>query len=82
MILVEVYFNLFHRTYDFKVDETAPVGDIIGQMIHVIAQKERIPVGREPGFFMLGSLEQKKLFHPTTTLSENGVRSGMSLFLA
>ncbi|MCC8081519.1 MAG: EsaB/YukD family protein [Lachnospiraceae bacterium] len=81
MILVEVNFYMFHRTYDFKLDETIPVRDVVAQMVQVIAQKERIPVGRDAGLFMLGSLKRQKIFCSCTTLAENGIRSGETLFL-
>ncbi|MCD8361611.1 MAG: EsaB/YukD family protein [Lachnospiraceae bacterium] len=81
MILVEVCYRVLNRTYDFRVDETVPIGELVSQMVRSISQSERIPLAEDYGLFMLGDQSKREIFHPSSTLAENGVRSGATLFL-
>ena len=81
MILVELYFKELNQEYDANLDETLPVGSLIENLVELIAQKEHMPLAKQPGMFLLCDSERKRILHPQTTLSENGICAGQKLML-
>ena len=81
MILVEVYFKELNQEYDANLDETLPVGSLIDSLVELIAQKEHLTLAKQPGMFLMCDGEQKRILHPQTTLSENGICAGQKLLL-
>ena len=81
MILTAVYFAEMNQSYDFRLEESAPVGQLVEDMVSMIAQKERIPLSRRPGMFLLCSRKDARIFDPATSLAQNGVRSGDEIML-
>lgn len=81
MILVEVYFQELNQEYDVHVDETLVIGSVIDNMVELIAQKEHLTLSKQLGIFILCEPETKRILHPETTLSENGIHAGQRLLL-
>lgn len=81
MILVELYFQELNQQYDVNLDEMLPVGSIIDSLVELIAQKEHMVLAKDPGLFLLCDPATKRIFHPQTTLAENGIRAGKRLYL-
>lgn len=81
MILLELYFQELNQQYDVHLDETLPVGGLIDDLVELIAQKEHLTLSKNPGMFLLYDDSTKRIMHPQTTLSENGIRSGQRMIL-
>lgn len=81
MILINVAFAETDQEYDFKVDEQIPIEQVVEEMVTMIAEKEHYKVSKEPGLFLLCNPKTANIFSPMTTLSMNGVTSGMTLML-
>lgn len=81
MILVELFYQGLNQEYDVHIDETLPVGNLIESLAELIAQKEHLPLAKEPGLFLLCDFHSGRILHPKTTLAENGIGSGHRLLL-
>lgn len=81
MILISVTFAETEHEYDFKADENAFIGQVIEEMVTMIAEEEYYVLNRNPELFLLCNPETAQIFSPTATLSMNGVTSGTSLLL-
>ena len=81
MILLELYFQELNREYDVQLDESVPVEGLIDDLVELIAQKEHLTLGKNPGMFLLYDYATQRILHPKTTLSENGIQSGQRLVL-
>lgn len=81
MILAEVYFAEMNKSYDFRLEEDAPVGRLIEDMVAKIARLERIPLSKQPGFFLLCRKRDRRIFDHSVSLAGHGVRSGDELML-
>lgn len=81
MILTEVYFAEMNKSYDFRLEEDAPVGQLIEDMVSKIAQIERIPLSKHPGFFILCRKRDRRIFDHMISLAGHGVCSGDRLML-
>lgn len=82
MILVEVYVAELNRSYDFKLDETVAVEQVIEDMVGMISQKEYLSQSSQAGRFLLCSREKGRVLPLNSTLSAEGITSGSSLLLA
>ena len=81
MILLELYFQELNREYDVQLDESLPVGGLIDDLVELIAQKEHLTLDKNPGLFLMYDKANRRILHPHTTLSENGIQSGQQLVL-
>lgn len=81
MILINVAFAETDHEYDFKADEQAPIEQVIAEMITMIAEKEHYALDKKPGLFFLCNPENAQILSPETTLTVNGIQSGMTLLL-
>ena len=81
MILTEVYFAEMNKSYDFRLEEEVPVGQLIEDMVSRIAQVERIPLSKSPGFFILCRKRDRRIFNHAASLAGQGVCSGDELML-
>ena len=57
------------------------VQELIDSLVELIAQREHLSLSKKPGLFLLCDSKSKRILHPQTTLSENGIRSGQKLLL-
>lgn len=81
MILTEVYFAEMNKSYDFRLEEEAPVGQLVEDIVSKIAQIERIPLSKHPGFFILCRKRDSRIFDNTASLAVQGICSGDKLML-
>lgn len=81
MIMVEIYFAEMNRSYDFRLEENVSVSQVVEDVVGKIAQMERVPVGKDPGLFILCSKENRRIFDRAATLVQNGVQSGDKIML-
>lgn len=81
MIIINVQFAETNTAYDFKVEETRSIGQIIEDMVGMIAEREHIALSRQPGVFLLCNREKQQIFQPEKTLFDYQVSYGDTLFL-
>ena len=81
MIQITVHFSETNRSYDFRADSSAPVGQLVEDMVSTIAQADHLTLSREPGLFMLCRRKTGEIFGRETTLRQNNVHSGDEIML-
>ena len=81
MILITVHFSETNRAYDFRADSSVPVGQLVEDMVGMIAQRDHLNLSRDPGLFLLCRRSTGEIFGRETTLRQNGVRSGDEVML-
>lgn len=81
MILADVYVPSIDGSYDFMLDENAPIEQIITEISEMLSKKvQGKPIGAESSF-MLCSMEQKEVLDKNRTLYASGIRDGSRLML-
>ena len=81
MILSAVRFANTNQSYDFKLDETVEIRQLVEDMLGMIAQWEHIQIQKDPGLFLLCLPEKNRILDPSTSLAQNGIMSGTDLLL-
>lgn len=74
MILVDVYVPAMDKVYDFRLDETASVAQIMKEMEEIFMKKVKETKMEKQQEFMLCSMEQKKYFQYTRHFLNVGLR--------
>ena len=62
MMIVKVIFAEMNHAYDFKVDETQKVKQVVTEMAEMIAEKEHLNLSKDSGMFLFVSAEQTERF--------------------
>ena len=81
MIIINVKFAEMNTSYDFKVDETEKVSQLVEEMVGMIAEKEHLRIGKNPGMFLLCNQQTQTVFAPDSSLADNQVNYGDTLLL-
>ncbi len=81
MIMVDVDVPSIGRQYNFRVDETAPVEDLIEDLKELIRAKENADVDPEHDTFDLISYDRKIVLQKDATLSAYDFRNGSRFML-
>ena len=80
MILIDVLVPVTGRTYDFTVEENAPVRDVTEEIVGLIVRREGYGEQTDSGMHLF-SHEKRMQLNQGKTLFENGVRNGDKLIL-
>lgn len=81
MIIVNVRVPALEKEYNFSLEEKAPVGDLIEELVELILQKEGVPFSGELREMVLCSLEKGIQCSRESTLSDYGICGGEELIL-
>ena len=81
MILVDIYVASLGESFDFRVDETAKIVNVVSEISEMICVKYKTKLNAKPEDFMLCSYEDKKILDGETTLWKNSIRNGSKLML-
>ena len=81
MILVDIYVPVIDDTYDFRLDENAPVGEVMESVEDIISKKMKNSSDGKRNLFTLYSAEQQRALDKTLSLYANGIRDGGHLML-
>lgn len=81
MILVEVYIPSLDETFDFRIDETAKVVNVVQEISEMMCKKYKTELNRKSEEFFLCSAEQRVILNGDSTLEDNGVVNGCRLFM-
>lgn len=80
MILVDVYVPVLDSKYDFELDEETKAGALIGEVISLIEQKEKLKL-KFSGMGEFYDLERERMLKQNENLVQQGVNSGDRLIL-
>lgn len=81
MILVDLQVVSLDRHYQFSLDETKSVLELITEIKDILCQKEKCEMLGEDDDLMLCSVTQSSILKKNRTLSDQGVRSAERLML-
>lgn len=81
MILVDLQVVSLDRHYQFSLDETKSVFELITEIKDILCQKEQCEMLGDDEDLMLCSVTQNAILTKNKTLSEQGVRSAERLLL-
>lgn len=81
MILVDIYIPSLDKTFDFQVDENAPVGNLIMEIAEMIGNETKSGKSLSYEKLILCSGEQEKIFQRTSTLLTYKIKNGSKLML-
>lgn len=80
MILVDIHVPETNGIYDFELDETAPVGEIIEAAAELVACREGIQCGRKEHMHLY-AFRKERILDRTLSLEKQGIGSGERLIL-
>lgn len=81
MILVDIYIPSLDETFDFKVDETAKITNVVQEISEMMCKKYKTELNERSENFFLCSAEQSIVLNGESTLEENGIVNGCRLFM-
>ncbi len=81
MILIDIYVASLGESFDFRVDETAKVINVVSEISEMICIKYKTRLNKPLEDFMLCSYEEKKILDSNTTLCRNNIKNGSKLML-
>lgn len=81
MILVDIYVPSIDNTFDFRVDETASVENIIHEVSEMLCKKYRNSLNKNANDFVLCSYETEAVMPNNSTLTMHGIKNGSKLIL-
>ena len=81
MIAIDVRVPYLGQTYDFSLDEAAPIASLLDEIVNMVCRKEHLPIPSSTNGLSLFSLKQARALPPISTLSHEGIDAGQSLIL-
>ncbi|MBE5881922.1 MAG: glutamyl-tRNA amidotransferase [Lachnospiraceae bacterium] len=81
MILVDIFVPSVDKTYDFQLNENAPIHTVIEEISEMIGQKERSGVVGDVNKLQLCDRERRYVLEKVKTLADYDISTGKSLIL-
>lgn len=81
MILVDITVPSVEHTYDFSLDENAPIALVMEEIVEMISQKEHCTIIGNREELLLCRYEGEIVLDRQSTLRECGVATGSRLLL-
>lgn len=81
MILIEIYVASLGESFDFRVDETAKIIQVVGEISEMLTETYRTGLNKPISEWMLCSYDSKKILDNNQTLWENNITNGTRLLL-
>lgn len=81
MILVDVFVPSVDKTYDFQMNENAPIYTVLEEISEMIGQKERSGVVGDVNKLQLCDRESRSVLDKNRTLADYEISTGKSLIL-
>ena len=81
MILVDIAVPSVDRSYDFNLDENAPITMVLEEVIGMICQKEQCKLIGDKAELLLCKYEGQIILNKEKTLKECGIKNGNRLLL-
>lgn len=80
MILVDIQVPSMNQVYDFELDEEMPVGELIREVMEIIAQKEKADYEKEDKMYLY-AIQHECILKEGDSLKSQQIRSGERLVL-
>ena len=81
MILVDIYVPSVEQTYDFNIDENAPVASVIEEVAAMVSQKEQCILRGDANALVLCSPLLQMMLPMDKTMAQCGIDTGHPLIL-
>jgi uncharacterized ubiquitin-like protein YukD len=81
MILVEVYVASMDAYYDFMLDETAKIQQVVGEIGEMLLKKTKSQTEKQEYEFMLCSMDHEEVLSEDQTLAGCRIKDGDRLLL-
>lgn len=81
MILVDIYIPSVDKSYDFQVDESVTVENLIVEIAEMIGNETKSGRNLPAKSFLLCSMDQELILQKTSSLQSYGIRNGSRLML-
>lgn len=81
MILVDIYIPSLGDTFDFRIDETAKLTNVVQEISEMLTIKYKSSLNKKPEEFMLCSIADCRILNNDTTLWENNITNGSKLLM-
>lgn len=81
MILVEIYVACLDKVYDFRLDTSAIIEDVIEDIITIVSQKEDMVLDINKENLTLSIVSKEVVVNKKLTLADYKVKQGMKLIL-
>lgn len=81
MITVDVYVPYLNASYDFSLDETAPIETVVEEVTSLVCLKEHWPAPSQTNRLGLYGPARKRCLLYSHSLSRAGIHSGQRLIL-
>ncbi len=81
MILVDIYIPALDKTYDFQVDESVPVEDLVMEIAEMVGSETKTRNKLSAEKFLLCSMDRSIIIPKGSTLGSYGIRNGFRLML-
>ncbi|MBQ9991573.1 MAG: glutamyl-tRNA amidotransferase [Lachnospiraceae bacterium] len=79
MILVDIFVPSVDKTYDFQLNETAPIHTVIEEIAEMIGQKERTVIAGDVKKLLLCNRSTGEILDKGMTLTDYGMKTGDSM---
>lgn len=81
MILVDVVVPSVDKTYDFKLDENAPIWLVLEEITEMISRREHCEMQGNKEDVLLCRYDGQVVLNRLSTLSDSGITDGSRLLL-
>lgn len=81
MIMIDVYIPSLDETFDFRIDETAKVTNVVQEISEMMCKKYKTELNEKSENFFLCSAEQGIVLNGESTLEENDIVNGCRLYM-
>ncbi|MDE6642431.1 MAG: EsaB/YukD family protein [Acetatifactor sp.] len=81
MILVDVVVPSVDKTYDYKLDENAPIGLVLEEITEMISRREHCEMRGNKEEVLLCRYDGQVVLNRLSTLSDSGITDGSRLLL-
>lgn len=81
MIAVDVYVPYLGSSYDFSLDDGAPISALINEIAAMVCLRERRPMPTATDDLALFSPAQMRMLNCRSSLYQEGIKAGQSLIL-
>lgn len=81
MILVDIYVASIGESFDFRVDETVKIVNVVREVSEMLCVKYKTELNKPVEDFMLCSYRDRKILDGETTLWEHNITNGCKLLL-
>lgn len=81
MILVDVSIPSLDETFNFRIDESAKIINIVQEISEMMCKKYKTVLNEKAENFMLCSVEKGEILDGYSTLEENKIKNGSHLYM-